>query len=447
MRRSSWPLVALAWLGGCCAGDEPARQPNVLLIYTDDQRFDSLSITGNPYIKTPALDRIASEGVLFERAYVVSSRCCPGRASALTGLYPSRHGVWSNHPEVEFPGAAPTLADVFDAGGYRTAWIGKWHLPNPGAMPVRGFDHFVSYEGPGSHFDQALVVDGVEQQSQGFQADRLTDHALEFLATESTEPFMLVLAFKNPHVPMTPATRHTGQLDELTIPMPASASDRLRDLPAFYGKLRQDSRHSVEDFEDTARRYWELCLSIDDNVQRVLDHLEAAGTLDDTIVVLTTDNGQLLGEHGLSQKGLSYEPSIRVPFMMRYPAAIPAGSRSDKAALNVDLLPTLCDLAGLPAPKLQDGTSLRPLWEGDDSSWRDRFLYMAPNFGDGAVIERAVVGERWKYISIRIGADHEEVLYDLQQDPDERANQAGQQAQSLGELRGWLEAERERLGD
>jgi N-acetylglucosamine-6-sulfatase len=441
-------LLALLVACGGASQPDPAGPPNVLLVYTDDQRFDSLSAAGNTVIDTPNLDRIAQEGALFERAYVVSSRCCPGRATALTGLYPTRHGVWSNHPDVDFPGEHRTVADDFLEAGYRTAWIGKWHLPNPGAVPVRGFTRFVSYEGPGKHFDQVLTIDGVETPTTGFQADRLTDEALRFL-DEGSGPFFLAVAYKNPHVPMTPAHRHHGRLDGTAIPPPASASDPDASLPAFYRGLRNNSRHQVESFVETTRRYWELCLSIDDNVGRLLDHLERAGSLDETVVVLTTDNGQLLGEHGLTQKGLSYEPSIRVPLTIRYPARIPARTRSAGLALNVDLYPTLCDLAGLSAPAGVDGTSLAPLWSEEDEPWRQDFLYMAPSFGEGAVSERSVVEAGWKYVRIRAEGQEEEVLFDLAADPDERVDLARDpgHAEILARLRARMTLEQERLGD
>lgn len=439
MRSSALWLLGLVACSPSDSGEGEART-SVLVVYADDLRHDVASIVGNPYIETPNLDRIAGEGALFERSYVVSSRCCPGRASFMTGLYPTRHGVWSNHPEEPFPGEDETLADLFQEAGYRTAWIGKWHLPNPGAKPVRGFDHFVSYEGPGSHFNQIFTVDGKEVVSTGFQADRLTDYALEFLS-EGDEPFFCVLAFKNPHVPMTPAPRHAGMLDDVEIPPPASASDPDSSLPSFYAGMRRDSRHQIDDIEETSRRYWELCLSLDDNVGRVLDHL--GDRLASTAVVVTGDNGQLLGEHGLSQKGLSYEPSIRVPLMIRGPK-IPAGLRTKGIALNTDLMPTLCELAGIDAPS-NDGESLLALCRGE--SWRHNFAYLAPGFGNGAVVERALVEPHWKYVRIQFGETVEECLFDLAADPDERVNQISSEADRAERMRDELTAARKELGD
>jgi N-acetylglucosamine-6-sulfatase len=364
--------------------------------------------------------------------------------------------VWNNHPEPGSLDGHDSVADHLDRAGYRTAWIGKWHLPNSGGGPVRGFDRWVSYEGPGSHFDQALNVDGETVKSEGFQADRLTDHALEFLggARDSEEPFFLTLAFKNPHVPMTPAPRHAGTLDHVPVGLPASARDPVSSLPAFYRALRgATGRHAIEDEEAYARdlrAYWELMLSVDDNVQRVLDALTASGELDNTLILVTTDNGQLLGEHGLQQKGLSYEPSIQVPLLMRFPERIQKGRTLDQLVLTEDLLPTVLELCGLDIPGDVQGKSLVPILEDPSSSWRERFLYLAPGFGgEGGMIERAVVEERFKYVSFEAAGTREELLFDRESDPDERTNLAAQpgQADTLARMRQWMGEERRRLGD
>jgi N-acetylglucosamine-6-sulfatase len=449
-------LLVLVVLGACASENRSPARPNVLLIFTDDQRYDSLSITGNPHIQTPALDRIAAEGALFRRAYVSTSRCCPGRAALLTGKHATAHGVWNNHPEPGTLAAHTSMADHLDGAGYRTAWIGKWHLPNPGGGPVRGFDRWVSYEGPGSHFDQAFNVDGELVESEGFQADRLTDHALEFLgeARDPDEPFFLTLAFKNPHVPMTPAPRHAGTLAHVPVALPASAFDPPSSLPAFYRVLRSATgRHAIDDEEAYARdlrAYWELMLSVDDNVQRVLDALTASGELDDTLILVTTDNGQLLGEHGLQQKGLSYEPSIQVPLLIRFPERIPAGRIMDQLVLTEDLLPTVLEVCGLEVPEDIQGRSLVPILEDPSTPWRTRFLYLAPAFGgEYGMVERAVVEERFKYISFEAAGSREELLFDRRTDPDERVNLAAQpdHASTVARMRQWMGEERRRLGD
>lgn len=445
-------LWVLASCGGPGAPQErdPAARPDILVVYSDDQRYDSLSATGNPYIRTPSLDRVANEGVVFDRAYVTTSRCCPGRASFLTGEYATSHGVWENHPDHDFLVEHTTVADDLSAAGYDTAWIGKWHLPNPGANPVRGFGHWVSYEGPGSHFDQVFNVDGVTTPSEGFQADRLTDYALEFLDRDRGDvPYFLVLAFKNPHVPLTPAPRHVGVLADVALAHPASADDPEEALPAFVRALQQGTRHAIDwaTWEHDVRAYWELVLSIDDNVGRVLDHLEQQGRLDTTLVLCTTDNGQLLGEHGIEQKGCAYEPSIRVPLVARWPGHLPAGQRRRELALNVDLRPTLLDAAGVTTAARVHGRSLLDLFDSGAAPWRTGFLYLLPSFGEGGLSERAWVEDRWKLVVDQAGRFEEVWLLDLQNDPDERINRAQDPALAgeVARLRAALEDEDRRL--
>ena len=445
--------AALALGLAACAGEAPSAEPvrpNVLVVYSDDQRYDSLSITGNPTIRTPSLDRIGAEGVLFPRAYVTTSRCCPSRASFLTGKYATAHGVWGNHPEHDFLAQHSTVADLLAADGYDTAWIGKWHLPNPGAAPVRGFRRWVSYEGPGQHFDQTFVVDGVTVPSSGFQADRLTDHALAFLAEPRDGPFFLVVAYKNPHVPMTPAPRHAGTLAGVELRRPASAEDPPEALPLFARGRLAGERYAIDwsSWERDTRAYWELVLSIDDNVGRLLEQLERAGELEETLVIATTDNGQMLGEHGIEQKGAAYEPSIRVPLALRWPVRIPSGSRLDALALNVDLMPTILDAAGLAVPADVHGRSLFDLFRPEAAPWRERFLYLLPAFGgEDGITQRALVEARWKLVVDRLDDYEETWLYDLERDPDERVNQARDpaHAERVRGMREALEAEDRRL--
>ncbi|MFT4540157.1 MAG: arylsulfatase A-like enzyme [Planctomycetota bacterium] len=432
-----------------------AARPNVLLILTDDQRFDSLSITGNAWIETPNLDRIAREGCLFTRAYASTSRCAPARASLLTGKHAPAHNIWGNRSDIEFPGKHETFVERFDAAGYLTAWIGKWHLPGLGDGIVPGFDHFAGFDGPGKHYGQSFQIDGVERKTKGYLADESTEIALQFLdhpELQEGAPFLLCLSLKNPHVPLTPALRHAGVLDETEITLPASATDPASSLPVSYRAMRSEgSRHAAaaaDKQRDDIRRYHEMILSVDDNVGRVLAKLQKRKQLQHTIVIFTSDNGQLLGEHGMTQKGVSYEPSIRVPLAVRYPAKIAAGTRLTSLVLNVDLAPSLLELCDLPALTHAQGASWVPLLSDPKADWRDRFLYMAPKVGTtSGPIERAVISKRWKYIIFRDGPRLEELLIDLKADPDERIliPRSRQNAALMNEMRAWMEGEYLRL--
>ncbi len=434
------------------------ERPNVLVLIADDLRHDALSATGNPWIETPSLDRIVEEGVLFERAYVTTSRCCPSRASFLTGRYSHIHGVEDNVTPVDFQVEHPTYPEVLQAAGYRTGYIGKWHIPaaSGGPGPRAGFDRWVSYEGGGSHFDEVFNIDGETVPSSGYQADVLTDRAIEFLQAEpdqgaGDEPFLLVVGFKNPHGPLEPAPRHLGQLEGSYLSLPPSAQDPVDSLLPLYRRLRQQrsSPHSIGDpdaFLTDCRRYWELVLSIDDNVGRLLEALEASGELDETVVIFTSDNGLMLGEHGLRQKGVAYEPSIRIPLAVRYPTVAKAGGRSRSAALNVDLFPTLLELCGVDAALPLDGLSLVPQLRDPARPGRDQFLYVGPRFSGAS--ERAVVGEEWKYVRVASKRGEQEALFHLAEDPAERVNLIGDHSSGpvLERLRAVMDAEALRLG-
>ena len=241
----------------------PDDRPNVLVLLADDLRFDGISGLGNRWIDTPSLDRIASEGVVFERAYVTTSRCCPSRASFLTGRYAHVHGVQDNVTPVDFQAEHPTYPEVLQAAGYRTGYIGKWHIPSlgigPGPRP--GFDRWISYEGGGNHFDEVFNVDGETVVSTGYQADVLTDRAIEFVEEEGREdPFLLVVGFKNPHGPLDPAPRHLGSLEGAPLSLPASAADPLETLLPLYRRLRQQRSkecHEQEGADDDKSHHGE----------------------------------------------------------------------------------------------------------------------------------------------------------------------------------------------
>ena len=408
--------------------------PNVVLIYVDDLRADGLSATGNPWIKTPHIDRLASEGMIFENAFVTTSLCCPGRVSVLTGKYAHATGVTDNQPERDFQLRHRTFVDLLDHKGFETAFIGKWHLPNPDANPQRSFDHWVSFEGQGEYFDPVLNVNGDLAQVEGSNADVLTDHAVRWLRErEGDDPFFLFLSFKNCHTPWDPPLRHRGLLDDVEIPLPESFHDDPDELPLPWRSSRLSRRNRgahphPEYYQALVRRYFELILGVDEAVGRVLEVLEERAVLEDTLILFTSDNGYLLGEHGFIQKGHSYEPSLRVPLLLRYPRRIQAGTRSAAITLNVDIAPTVLALAGIDIPTDMHGVDLAPLWASDGTSppgWREEFLYIAPWFQDNGVPrELALHRGRWKYVRFLEGTISE-ALFDLREDPDERANLAG----------------------
>jgi N-acetylglucosamine-6-sulfatase len=435
------PLAAAAFLGLLAPGsfasgpaaagveDEPGSpaaqaRPNLLVLYTDDQRFDSLSSTGNPWIETPHLDRLAAEGAVFENALVTVSLCCPSRATFLTGKYAHSLGVLSNSPEEGVLEGQRLFPAILREHGYETAFIGKWHLPNPGAAPVEGFDHWVSFEGQGFYERVSLNVDGESERESGHSAEILTDRAVRWLEAEHRGPWLLILSLKNCHPPYRPPKQFLGQLEKVDLSLPGDLEAEDEDLPERVRRFQERHDDLLPNEEVVLldyRRYLELVLSVDECMGRLEDTLEALGEMDRTLILFTSDNGYLWGEHGTLYKSMTWEPSLHVPLLVRYPPRIPAGVRLDEPVLNLDLAPTLLDAAGLPPDPGMEGRSFLPLLTGDSTAWRERTFHHAPfrRSGGEAPKEIALRTRRYKYVVMRAGKDSEELLFDLREDPGE----------------------------
>ncbi|MDA1264184.1 MAG: sulfatase-like hydrolase/transferase [Planctomycetota bacterium] len=429
MKASTQLLVGLLALGACRGDERDAPQderPSLLLLLTDDQRYDTLSCNGSEVLETPNLDRLATEGARFTRAYVTTSLCCPARASLYTGLYAHTHGIRNNEDEADFLRTHPGFPALLQEAGYDTAFIGKWHVHNPGAMPQPGFDRWVSFEGQGQYDDEVFNFDGEQRQVPGFNTDVLFDLAIEWLEAERDAPNLLVLSLKNLHGPYFPPPRHRRVLLDKSFPEPLSFHDDPQTYPLFIQRARGTMRNRLFDeggpHEAYVRGYHQLVLSVEDNFGRLLASMEKNGALDRTVMVLTSDGGFMWGEHGMYRKRTAYEPSVHVPLLVRYPAEIPAGTELDQLALTVDLMPTLLDLAGVTTPALQHGRSLRGLWRGGAQDWRKDFLYIDGwgKFVDGPQ-ELAVIDERYKLVRYRRD-EVENALFDRTTDPDERTN-------------------------
>ncbi len=456
-------LAAAVLLAGLAASGQEAgeaagagRPPNLVLILTDDQRWDALGCTGSGRVPTPNLDRLAREGVLFQNAVVTTPKCCPSRASILTGRYPHGAGVLGNEPPEDVLEEQLTFPEVLQAAGYETAFIGKWHLPNPGGMPQKGFDRWVSFEGHGRYHGQALNVDGQRVRAQVHLADELTRYAIEWLRAGREKPFLLFLSYKNCHSPYRPPQRHKEALADLEIELPASFFDPPEELPWHVAKLRQrdkteNRRAQPERYLASLRDYLRLVVSVDESVGQLCEVLEQQGLFDRTLTLFLSDNGFFFGEHGLMQKGKLYEPALRVPMLARLPGEIPAGSRVSAPVLQLDVPVTLLELAGAPVPEPMRGRSLAELWRapgGSSPTWREHTLHyspLRPNYE--APQDLALRGGGFKYMRYRTG-EIEEVLFDLESDPDERVDLAGEEehAETLAEMRRRLREEMGRVG-
>ena len=448
-----------------------AGAPNVLFIMTDDQRQDAMSAYGNAILQTPNMDRIAAGGVRFTEAFVTNSLCAPSRASVLTGLYSHAHGVITNGGGPVYynqPGLRPdqlTFVHLLRQAGYHTALVGKWHLPSP---PV-GFDHWVVFPGQGAYHDPVMIANGARIQFRGHADDVVGDQALEFLRTRPKDrPFCLLYQFKSPHRAWMPAERFARAFDDVPIPLPRTYEDRLAgkpealkqaemaiaDMPDFTERGVDPSlpfeERKRKNLEALVRNYYRVLLSVDENLGRVLDFLDREKLADDTVVVYTSDNGFFLGEFGLFDKRLMYEPSIRVPLLVRYPARVKPVVNETHLVLNVDVAPTLLELAGVPAPGWMHGRSLVPLLLGRSPAWRDAFLYEYYEYPAEhcARKNRGVRTDRWKLIHFWEQPEEWE-LYDLKTDPDETTNLAGRREHraTLDRLKRRLEELRREVGD
>lgn len=420
------------------AADKPR---NIIFILSDDHRWDWLGFMPEApkFLETPNLDRLAKEGAHLRNAFVSTSLCSPSRASILTGQYMHHHGVVDNQrPE---PAGIRFFPEYLQGAGYETAFLGKWHMGHDSDETRKGFDYWAGFRGQGEYFDDTYNINGERKKIAGYSTDVLTDLALGWLKQSREKPFFLYLSFKAPHFPFEPAPRHKGRYDKAPIRYPetmANTEQNYASQPRWvrerrYGIHGVDHMETgrfdhdpVPSFEELFRRYSEAVFSVDENVGRVLKHLDDAGLRDSTVVVYMGDNGFALGEHGFYDKRDAFETSIRVPLLLRAPGAVKPGTVVTQMVQNIDIAPTLLEAAGVAvpagAPKM-DGQSFWPLVQGRDIPWRDHLLYeyyWEWNF-PATPTTFAIRTDRWKFIHTH-GVWDRDGLYDLQTDPIERHN-------------------------
>jgi N-acetylglucosamine-6-sulfatase len=373
-------LLALAAGSGTAKQTEaPADRPNIVFILSDDHVHNALGVAGHPHIKTPNLDRLAREGAWLRQAAVVTPLCAPSRAAFLTGLYGHTSGFRTNNmpwPE-RFP---PSFLSIAREAGYRTAYIGKKHVYNTDE-PLPGIDRWVSFVNQGWFVNPEMNVDGERRKLIGANGDLLTDFAGDFIRSNRQRPFAMVVAYKEAHSQQTAPPRFNAAFEETPIALPATWNEDKSTKPAFFvrqpnipdsgfaepnprGNTPPDPAARDELAVKKIRNYYRCIVALDDYVGRIRQALEETGRLDRTIFVFAGDNGYFLGDHGRFEKMTPHEESVRIPWLMRFPGAIRPGTVSDELVLNIDLAPTLYQLAGLQGPAQLDGRSLRPIFEG-----------------------------------------------------------------------------------
>ena len=442
--------AALLALGPGCGGsggsssptpvDNNTTRPNFVVIIADDMAY-GLFGPGHrlPFLQLPNLEAMAARGALFDRAFVTTSLCSPSRATMLSGLYAHAHGVTVNET-VDLSPAIATYPQILQRAGYQTAYVGKWHMDASTDKPRPGFDYWLSFKGQGVYQDPLLDENGHAVQRMGYTTDILTEYAVNWIRQPHTKPFVLILAHKAPHQPAEPAARHAGSLAGAQLPEPASFTDTFEDKPSWqrryvrcgggvtaFTRCPDPQPAELPQWSwpgDDAQRldYLRTLLALDDSVGSVVSALNAQGLDKSTYVVFLSDNGLFLGEHRLGDKRLAYEESLRVPLVVAGADVIP--HRVNGMVLNLDLAPTILDLAGMAVPPSMQGRSLAPLFRGASAFPRDSFLYEY-SVEDAFPVIPEIVGIRTqtrKFVTYPGTLDEE--LYDLASDPNEMKNLA-----------------------
>lgn len=415
---------------------DSGSRPNVVVLLLDDVRTDDLD---RPFVDLPHIDRLRGEAADFREGFTVVPLCSPSRAALLTGQYPHNNTIVDNRERSEESHLLVTFPRILQDEGYRTGFVGKWHMDHHDDTRRPGFDRWVSFEGQGEYFDAPINVGGERGRADGYITDVLNRHSVEFVeeAAGGDDPFALFVAHKAVHPELDsegyrrfpPAPRHADLLDDARPELSPAAEEGAGGKPALARtKPRPDPRSAPGESARTVMMDRLRMLSaVDDGLGDLLDALEDAGELDDTFLVLTSDQGFFYGEFGLVQeRRLAYEPSIRVPLVVRYPDLVGAASRPSGMALNIDVAPTALELAGVEVPPWMEGRSLVPLLRGEEAAdWRDAFLveyYSDEVFPRTREMGyRALRTGRYKYIRYEELEGMDE-LYDLRRDPHEMRN-------------------------
>ncbi|MDB6121627.1 MAG: sulfatase [Pedosphaera sp.] len=438
-------------------GAQTNDRPNIVFILVDDIRWDAFGCMGHPFVKTPNIDRIAKEGALFKNFFVSIPLCSPSRGSFLTGQYAHTHGVIDNADHSALSHQLATFPRGLQAAGYETAFVGKWHMGNDDT-PRPGFDHWTSFKGQGVYQNPKLNVDGKVSQVDGYITDILNARAVEFVKQEHTKPFMLYLGHKAVHGPFTPADRHKDLYTGAPIPRPPSVEDDLANKPVLTRKWEQPNKPTPKQpkkagSDDEAerpmgnvperlvRQQLRALMAIEEGVGQLLKALEESKQLDNTMVIFTSDNGYFWGEHHLGDKRWAYEESIRDPLFIRYPKLIKPGTMREQMVLNIDIAPTLLELAHAPVSKAIQGRSLVPLLKDAKAEWRKSALmeYFLEQYYTRTPTWQAVRTDQWKYIHYT-ELDGMDELYNLKADPYEMKNLIKEESSkaTLGDMKAEL---------
>lgn len=419
------------------------EHPNVIFILADDHRYDFMGFMGKvPELKTPGMDRLASEGAHLQNAFVSTALCSPSRASILSGQYTHHHQVVDNQSPIA--DSVRFFPEYLQLAGYQTAFVGKWHMGHEDDKPRKGFDYWVSFKGQGVYYNPTLNINGEQKEfsDSTYISDLLTDYALQFVQNRKQDkPFFLYLSHKGVHAEFQPAKRHNGIYNKIKVAYPPSmfppgdkrgnndsTTYNYNEAPQWV-KDQRYSWHGVDymyhgaiPFETFYQKYCETLLGVDESIQNVLNYLEDNGLMENTIVIYMGDNGFSFGEHGLIDKRHAYEESMRVPLLMMGKGIQP-GTKIKEMIQNIDIAPTILNYAGVAVPKNMDGQSFKPLLGGEQVAWRDTigYEYFWERPFPQTPTTYAIRTSRYKYIRYHGVWDNNE-FFDLQNDPNEMHN-------------------------
>lgn len=447
------------------------QQPNIIYIMADDLTIQAISAYGGIYkdiAPTPNIDRLAKEGMLFQDVLCTNAICGPSRAAILTGNYSNINGYYKNESGGKFNASQWTFPQEFQKNGYQTSLFGKWHL---GTDP-KGFDVFKYHNSAGQqghYWDPVYNENGKDVKELGYATNLSTDFAINWLESERKKnaPFMMVLQYKAPHRPWQPDTKYEKLWEDIEMPYPTTFNDDYkgreltagdtemtmeyfsrRDMKykepkgltgrekiewAFYGaksgEVVQPKGMTKEEgrkwrYQTYIKDYLACVKSVDDNIGRVLNYIDEKGLSENTIVVLTSDQGFYLGDHGFFDKRFIYEESLRMPFIVKYPKLIKAGTINEDIITNIDFAPTLLDLANIKTNQTMQGKSFKPILKGQTpEDWQEAMYYhyyefpywhhVQPHYG--------VRTQKYTLAHFYYNIDVWE-LYDLEKDPQQLNN-------------------------
>ena len=446
--------------------NDSIKRPNIVWIFSDDHSYQTIGAYGGRLEKlnlTPNIDRLAKEGMRFDKCYVGNSICAPSRATLLTGKHSHLNGKFTNSGG--FDQDQQTFPKILRNNGYQTAMIGKIHLPGN----MQGFDYWEVLPGQGSYYNPVFITEGGKTKYDGYVTDIITDKALEWMEKkrDKTKPFMLMIHHKAPHRNWLPSERHVEKFENIDIPEPDNLFDDYStrttaaheqdmsiektmslksDLKVgaespqsregqysarnkFFAENRLEGKNLVKwKYQIYMKDYLRCITAVDENVGRVLDYLKTNGLSDNTVVMYSSDQGFYMGEHGWFDKRFMYEESFRTPLLVRWPGVIKAESINTDLAQNIDFAETFLDIAGSPIPGDMQGTSLVPLLKGNKpDNWRKSVYYHYYEYPAVHSVRRheGVADLRFKLIrfyGMDVPKGEEWEFYDLEKDPSEMKN-------------------------